>query len=170
MVTIHHRDEMSLGENRSRLGYEAFHWGILIAPKGSKGPDCTAYDVSDGAIPDPNTRQDLNPERNWFFRPKERVDPIRSGRLIGRVLIGKVPNHISDAQIQTILVAVPLPIKNTTESCVTWTSAAIRSLQNNGIAKQFDIDRFMGRALTLADEWLAKPKSDNLYDYTRTFS
>jgi hypothetical protein len=59
MLTIHHRDELSLGPNRTRLGYAAYHWGILIQPKKPKGSDSNAYDVSNGAKVDPLTRQDL---------------------------------------------------------------------------------------------------------------
>ncbi|KND86749.1 hypothetical protein TOPH_08602 [Tolypocladium ophioglossoides CBS 100239] len=111
VVTVHHRDELSLGNNRDRLGYEAFHWGIL----------CNAYDVSDGATIDPDTWQDLNPSREWYFRPKHGVDPVRSGRLLGRIIIGKVPKNITDADIKALLADVPLPAQNATpqQSCVT---------------------------------------------------
>ena len=66
-VTLHYRDELSLGENRQRLGFAACQWGILISPKVSKGRDCFTYDVSNAARVDPNTRTDLNPQRNWYF-------------------------------------------------------------------------------------------------------
>jgi hypothetical protein len=167
IVTIHHRDELSLGHHRERLGHEAFHWGILIAPKKSRGSDCNAYDVSDGVTPDPESRQDLNPERDWLFRSKEQVDPTRSGRLIGRVLIGKVPNRITDAEIKNILAAVPLPVKNAApaQSCVTWVLAAIRALQDAGIARQFDVNQFIAWALTYADYCLANLQPGNFYDY-----
>jgi len=166
-VSIHHRDESSLGDNRVRLGYNAFHWGILITPKKSNGPDSLAFDVSDGAKPDPVTRQDTNSDYNWIFRSKTQVDPIRSGRLIGRVLIGKVPNNITDLQIQSILATVPLPVKDATpqQSCVTWVISAITSLQNAGIARRFDVSQFMVWALTYADYSLASPNAHNSYDY-----
>jgi hypothetical protein len=166
-VSIHHRDELSLGDNRVRLGYEAFHWGILITPKTSSGPDSLAFDVSDGAVPDPVSRQDTNPHRNWKFRSKTQVDPIRSGRLIGRVLIGKVPNNITDLQIQSILATVPLPVKSATpqQSCVTWILAAIAALQNAGLARKFDVSQFIVWALSYADHWLASPNAHNSYDY-----
>ncbi|KAK2773857.1 hypothetical protein FQN52_004457 [Onygenales sp. PD_12] len=50
--------------------YGAYHWGVLLAPKKSNGCDNTAYDVSDGVRLDSETGQDLNPERDWFFRIK----------------------------------------------------------------------------------------------------
>jgi hypothetical protein len=49
MLTIHYRDELSLGDRRLRLGYATYRWGILIRPKKRKSPDSTGYDVSNGA-------------------------------------------------------------------------------------------------------------------------
>lgn len=74
MLTIHHRDELSLGSNRTRLGYAAYHWGILTQPKKPKGSDSNACDISNGTRPDPMTRQDLNPNYDWQFWPNLRVD------------------------------------------------------------------------------------------------
>src|SRR5204863_513885 len=101
------------------------------------------------------------------LRSSGHVDPIRSGRLVGRVLIGKVPNHTTDAEIQATLAAVPLPVKNATpaQSCVTWLLAAIQALQNARIAREFNINQFIAWALTYADYWLVNPKPDNFYDY-----
>ncbi|KAF2789405.1 hypothetical protein K505DRAFT_253434 [Melanomma pulvis-pyrius CBS 109.77] len=166
-VSIHHRDELSLGENRVRLGYEAFHWGILITPKSSRGPDSLAFDIFDVAVLDPISRQDTNPNRNWIFRPKTRVDSMRSGRLLGRVLIGKVPNNTTDVQIQSVLATVPVPVNGATpqQSCVTWTLAAVAALQNAGLARQFDVSQFTALANSYADRWLAAPNAHNRYDY-----
>lgn len=149
------------------LQYEAFHWGILITPKTSSGPDSLAFDVSDAAVPDPVLRLDRNPHRNWMFRPKARVDPVRSGRLIGRVLIGKVPNNITDLQIQSILATVPLPVNGATprQSCVTWILAALIALQNTGIARKFDVSQFIVWALSYADHALVSANALSIYDY-----
>lgn len=127
IITIHHRDELSLGDNRNQLGLSAYHWGILIQPKNPKGSDSTAYDISDAARPDPITRQDLNPNRDWHFRPKPGVNPVLSGRLLGKVMIGKVPNNLTDAGIEAILKEVPLPAKNAkpVQNCVTWILTAV---------------------------------------------
>ncbi|KAE8148038.1 hypothetical protein BDV25DRAFT_159097 [Aspergillus avenaceus] len=100
MVTINHRDRLSLREHRAQLGFAAYHWGILIQPKNTKGSDSSTYDVSDAAMPDPHTRVDHNPNRDWIFRPKHRVNAELSGRLLGRVMVGKVPNNVPDAHIE----------------------------------------------------------------------
>lgn len=143
MVTVHHRSGLSLRDNRVRLGLAAYHWGILIQPKKPKGDDSNAYDVSDGAKPDPTTRHDLNPDREWLFRAEEGVNPLRSGHLLGRVMIGKVPNHVTDADIEDLLRKVPLPLKNTEQNCVTWVSASIQALQKEKLAEEFDVNQLM---------------------------
>ena len=125
MVTIHHRGRLSLRENRTRLGRSAYHWGILIQPKNPKHHDSNALDVSDGIAVDPVTHRDLNPNLEWNFRAKADV----SGSLLGRVVIGKVPNKVTNAEIEALLREVPLPAKDTAQNCVTWTMAAIQVLQ-----------------------------------------
>jgi hypothetical protein len=168
ILTIHHRDELSLGSNRTQLGYAACHWGILIQPKKPKGSSSNAYDVSNGAKPDPITRQDLNPNFEWRFRTSLRVNHRLSGHLLGRVMIGKVPNNVTDAQIEAILGAVPLPVKNATpeQNCVTWILAAIRALQQHGLAEAFDVNQFLASALQYGHSWLDDPGPNKFYNYT----
>lgn len=93
---------MSLQEG-IRKTYGAYHWGVLLAPKKSNGSDNIAYNVSDGIRLDSETGQDLNSERDWFFRIKNKVNPLDSGRLIGRVMIGKVPAQTTDDVLENIL-------------------------------------------------------------------
>ena len=101
---------MSLQEG-IRKTYGAYHWGVLLAPKKSNGSDNIAYNVSDGIRLDSETGQDLNSERDWFFRIKNKVNPLDSGRLIGRVMIGKVPAQTTDDVLENILRGVALPDK-----------------------------------------------------------
>ncbi|KGY15504.1 hypothetical protein PABG_11493 [Paracoccidioides brasiliensis Pb03] len=79
-IAIHHRDQVSLQE-RIRNTYCAYHWGVLLAPKKSNGRDNMAYDVSHGVRLDNETGQDLNPERDWFFR-------IRNVNSVGQWAVG----------------------------------------------------------------------------------
>ncbi|RMZ76315.1 hypothetical protein DV738_g4993, partial [Chaetothyriales sp. CBS 135597] len=168
MVTIHHRDQLSLGNNREALGLSAFHWGILIQPKNPKGNDSHAFDVSDASIPDPLTRRDLNPNHDWHFRPKLAVNPLLSGRLLGRIMIGKVPKDFTDDAIEALLKTVPLPVKNATpnQNCATWIVAAIQLLQDRGLAEPFNVSDFMSKALALGDQWLGNPSPNNTHNYT----
>lgn len=168
-VSLHHRDSPSLGGNRQRLGYAAYHWGILISPKNSKGLDCYAFDVSDGLILDPVNRLNCNEGYNWHFREKVNVDPTQGGHLIGMVMVGKVPHEAIDAQIYGLLKAIPLPQKGSRpeQNCVTWTKAVIYTLRENGFVEIFDIDRFMDKTLAFADQRIHRTKSTpNRINYT----
>lgn len=84
-LSIHYRGALSLGENRQRPGYTAYHWGILISPKVYKEQDCYTFDVSDAAVPDPETRLDHNPSYEWRFRS----NPTVSGSLLGLIILQK---------------------------------------------------------------------------------
>lgn len=173
-VTIHHRDKLSTRENRTRLGLSAYHWGIRTQPKNPKKiQHSRAYDVSDGARPgpDPQIQQDPNPNHDWHFRVRSDSGDSPSlssgdqGRLLGRVMIGKVPNDVKDADVEEILKNVPLPAKDTEQNCVSWTSAAIQALQKEKLAEEFDVDQFMAKVVELADEWLRDPGPDKFYNY-----
>ncbi|CAG8921750.1 unnamed protein product [Penicillium salamii] len=155
-LALHHRASLSIGENRQRLGYAAYHWGILVSPKISKGPDYYVFDVSDGILLDPVNRVNLNPNGDWHFREKANMDPEENGNLLGRVMIGKVPNEVTYAEIHDFLRTIPLPQKGVLpeQNCVTWTRAAICRLQENGLVEKFDLNRFMDESLAFADQRL----------------
>lgn len=140
-VLIHYRGGLSIGENRPRLGYAAYHWGILILPKVYKERDCYTFDVSDAARPDPETRVDRNPNHEWIFR----TNPTVSGSLLGLTMIGKIPNGIDISEIRTRFQSIPVPQNHTIpeQNCVTWVMSAIQALQSSGFAEQFDFSNFM---------------------------
>ncbi|KAJ5473493.1 hypothetical protein N7475_003059 [Penicillium sp. IBT 31633x] len=160
-LSLYHRDSLSLSNNRQRLGYAAYHWGIIVAPKNSKGSNCYVFDVSDGIILDSVNRVNLNPDGDWHFRERANVHPERSGHLLGMVMIGKVPNEISYAQIRGILELIPLPRKDALpeQNCVSWTKAAISRLQENSLVEKFELDRFMDESLAFADQRLRSTES-----------
>lgn len=113
----------------------------LFLPRLPEEKNCHSYDVTDAACPNPVTRVDHNPELNWFFRARDNVDPALSGHILGRVMIGKIPNEVTYAGIQALLEMVPLPTKGfrPEENCVSWTRSGIGKLQQEGLAEQFDI-------------------------------
>lgn len=152
-VSLHYRGGLSLGENRQRLSYAAYHWGIIIAPKVYKEGDCYTFDVSDAARPDPETRIDLNPNHEWGFRS----NPTVSGSLLGLIMIGKIPNGVEISEIQTRLQSIPVPQKNAIpeQNCVTWAMSAIQTLQDTGFAEQFEINKFMDAGIEFGDATLA---------------
>lgn len=92
-----------------------------------------------------------------------------SGHIFGRTLIGKVPNEVTHAEIQTHLESILPPRKGVLpeENCVSWTRSAIGKLQETGLAEQFDIDRFMADSLAFADQRMRSPDSKaNFVNYT----
>jgi hypothetical protein len=168
MVSIYHRDECSLGQNRNRLGSAAFHWAIFVRPKNSKGNDVRIIDVTDSPIVDPQTLQDLNPSHDWRFRVKPQVDPSKTTRILGAIMIGKLPNSMSFAELDGMLSKLPLPVHNARpeQNCVSWVQAAIETLQRAGVAEQFDIRKFMDFAIKFADRRIPKGGEYESINYT----
>ncbi|CAH0056352.1 unnamed protein product [Clonostachys solani] len=171
VIALYHRNRLSLGNNRPRLGYEAYHWGILIIPRRSlearRLPLCSAYDATDFSVIDPKTREDLNPNHDWLFRAQHDIDPSATGRLIGRIIVGKLPNHVSKSNLDTLLADVPLPAKDASppQSCVTWALAALGALQNAGLAWSFDIKPFQDWALAYGDRCMVDLGLSNVCEY-----
>ncbi|KAG5304927.1 hypothetical protein I7I50_05170 [Histoplasma capsulatum G186AR] len=163
-ISIHHRDEISFQEG-IRCTFRAYHWGILLAPKKSSGRDNTAFDVSDGLHLDSETGQDVNPERDWYFRKKNNVDPLGSGRLIGRVMIGKVPPQTTGNDIENLFSSIALPDKELGERCRHWVWRVVLALQNESMIQKFDIEKFKDWLLNYANQCLAKPDPRNICDY-----
>ncbi|KAG5984365.1 hypothetical protein E4U55_005040 [Claviceps digitariae] len=174
-VALHHRDSLSLGPSRKIFGYEAYHWGILIAPpvgtaqdstaqestsqddpsqddKDSK-KDCLAVDATDASGINPTTFRMDNPTMSWWMNHKM-VDPDASSKMLGFVVIGEIPGEVSNDELVTFFHTIPLPVKNThpQQSCVTWVASAIREMQSLGWAWKFDIDQFKDAGLAYADE------------------
>ncbi|KAL4920681.1 hypothetical protein BDW62DRAFT_220667 [Aspergillus aurantiobrunneus] len=72
-MTMQPRGKNSLGENRIRLGYSAYHWGILISPKHpTPSEQHTHFDVTDSIYIDPLTGEG---KENWRFRERSSSDP-----------------------------------------------------------------------------------------------
>jgi len=177
-ISLFTRDELSLGDNRARLGSEAYHWAILIAPKGfqkSASEICDSFDVTNAAKVDPHQPGiNLNPNGDWYYRHKHPVDPARSGRLLLLIMIGKVPNNVRMDAIATALQNIPLPSQFVAgQNCVWWTKQAIQQLQSMGLAEQFSVNRFEDDALAHADRALeellragSQPKRYRIENYT----
>ena len=153
-VALHHRDHLSQGNSRRIFGYDAYHWAIVLMPHQSKGGGCRSFEATDKSEFDPVTFRLNNPTMDWFFNVNEAVDLSRSLKLIGRLVIGQIPEDVSDDDILQIFQQVPLPVKNThpQQSCVTWAANAIGLLQARGWVRSFQVDQFKDAALAYADE------------------
>lgn len=170
VIALYHRNRLSLGENRVNLNHSAYHWGILIKPK---LPDadgrvaCNAYDATDMSVTDPVNHVDLNPNHDWFFRAQNQIDPNAQGRLIGCIIVGKLPKHLSDATVEEMLRDVALPVKDASprESCVTWALEALSAFQREEWAWQFDTDEFKDWALNYGDQCMQNLGKENVCEY-----
>lgn len=165
-VSLYHRDHLSEGKNRQIFGFEAYHWAILVMPMESRGPDCDAYDATDASFIDPVTFRMHNPAMDWRFRDRYKVDPEKSSKLIGRIVIGTVEDT-STIALKALFSQVPLPVKNThpQQSCVTWVVDAIVSLQKNGLLPAFDVDEFKEKALRYADQVYGRHDLRKIVEY-----
>lgn len=126
-------------------GHAMYHWGIWVEPKGSEGPG-RLYDVeehqpmnsAEGPIPGgwKSGLRDSNFNTNY--------------RLIGRIMIGKLPAGKGYHEIEALLNQVPVPVNGTQEDCIVWTKNVIRSLQGRDSttpwAEKFNVDDFMDHA------------------------
>lgn len=159
-ITLHARGKNSLGENRTRLGHSAYHWGILISPKNKaahptsvfrspKSPSDlhTLFDVTDSLYADPVTGE---VKENWRFRERGSPDPVIAFQIMARVFVGKLdPAWGATEGVREKFSGIGLPRKGYEgESCV-------RVLKKMGtLQADFDIEKFTGTALEFADESL----------------
>jgi hypothetical protein len=160
-VSFYDRDHYSRGRNRQIFGYEAYHWAVMVVPKGNKGRTCKAYDTTDASEYDPVTHRLTNPTMEWKFRTKT-VDPKLSKKLLGCVVIGTAPPGVSFDDLDAFFASIPMPQKNKDpqQSCVTWAVNALVRMQEKGWVAAFDIDRFKDWALAYADEMRRKQDED----------
>lgn len=169
-ITLHHRDDLSLPHNRRRMGYGAYNWAILITPKVSAGNDCFAYDITNAPEPDALPRFESKPNLDWRYRQKPHVNPNNCSNLVVKIMIGKIPNDITYAHIQSFLESIPIPEIGThhKQTGVRWIVCAIHKLQHSVLSEQFNIREFMEEAIKLADARLRFGSSvPEITDYTR---
>ncbi|KAG6040779.1 hypothetical protein E4U41_007048 [Claviceps citrina] len=90
---------------------------------------------------------------DWWMRGRI-VDPMLSNKLLGSIVVGEMPEDISFEELKAFFHQVPPPVKNThpQQSCVTWALDAIRSMQKQGWAWEFDVEQFKDTALSCGDE------------------
>lgn len=155
-VGLFDRGHFSRGNSRRVFRFEAYHWGILVMPtEATPAADCQAFEATDVSEIDPATFRMNNPTMDWWFRPKKAIGVEGAAKLLGRVVVGQVPeDEAGHDALDAFFRAVPLPVKNTDpqQSCVTWTVDAIRNLQDAGWVPFFDIDNFKSWTLAYGDQ------------------
>ena len=91
----------------------------------------------------------------WKLEPRN-SDAQSSRRLIGRIMIGKLPAGKGYREIEALLRQVPAPVESSSENCITWTMNAIRLLQGQEPtpwAEEFNVEEFMDQAYSRIKGW-----------------
>jgi hypothetical protein len=141
---------------REVFEYAAYHWSIMIMPKteASQGQDRYVFDATDASSIDPDTFRLTNPTMDWWFRHRnDDAAPALIPKLLGRIVIGRVPDGMSYDDFVAFFRQIPLPIRNQEpqQNCVTWAVSAVRALQQQGWVQEFDLDQFKDWALSYGD-------------------
>jgi len=156
-VALYRRDPISTDPRKRQIyKHESYHWAILI----KEGTVFDTYEATDRNEIDPITFRQRNPANEWFFDANQGVDPSRSGKLLGYVIIGAVPPSMSRDDIRVFLNEIPLPKRNQypQESCVTWVANAIRAFHGEKCVDGFNVEKFLDWALSYADQRLRDPE------------
>ncbi|KAI0400001.1 hypothetical protein F4802DRAFT_620446 [Xylaria palmicola] len=149
-VALYFREGITSSERSEELlGHAKFHWAIWTEPKGSLGRGC-CYQVvkSDAFINVPDSG-------GWEYSFRRIRDCTRSGSMLGRIMVGKLPNDVGPEVLNNVLIRIPLPSEDghSGESCVTWTVSALKELQLLGWAENFRVKEFMDHGLYRANRW-----------------
>ncbi|ROT37803.1 hypothetical protein SODALDRAFT_351032 [Sodiomyces alkalinus F11] len=153
-VAFYRRDPISTDPHKRKIyQHESYHWGILIVQQGNVHD---AYEATDRNRLDPVTWKQENPTLDWWFKAKQGVNPYRSGKYLGCVVVGTVPADKSRDDVQAFLHEVPLPKRHQypQQSCVTWVGNAIRALGEAQWMRELDWEEFADWALAYADKRL----------------
>lgn len=136
------------------LGHAMYHWGIWVEPKNGEG---------EGRLYHTEEHEPMNSAAGpipggWRFGPRK-SNSRTSQRLIGRIMIGKLPAGNGFDEIEALLGQVPEPAEGSDENCITWAMNAVRLLQSQDPepwAEDFDVDEFMDYAYGRIRSWYAE--------------
>ncbi|EPE09013.1 serine threonine protein kinase [Ophiostoma piceae UAMH 11346] len=160
-VAVYDRGDYSRGRMRQVFEYEAYHWGLLMGPEVPAAPDFWSFDATDASEIDPVTFRMTNPTMDWLFRARDSVDLDTNSIILGRMVIGEVPEGMLFSELRDLLRAVPLPERNREpqQSCVTWTVNAVKLLQERSLVPQFDLQTFKDQVLSYGDDRIKKEEA-----------
>jgi hypothetical protein len=123
-----------------RLGKPGFHWALLLAPKAEsidmQVKDSHMFHVTNAFVP---FNGDLGPhyedKPEWRYEDKP-VNSMRSGDLIARVLVAKLPTNESlraqAATIHRIAKCIPIVQDDANWTCHVWVEETLAALQAAG--------------------------------------
>ncbi|KAH8158177.1 hypothetical protein CIB48_g10067 [Xylaria polymorpha] len=149
-VAAYFREGITSSQGSEELLHHArFHWAIWTEPKGSTGTGTCYQTIKyDRFINNPDWC-------GWQYECISNADYTRSGSMLGRIMVGKLPNDVTLSLMADTLSTIPLPTENNhpPENCVNWIVATLQELQRRGWVDNFDIQRFMDYALRRANSW-----------------
>ncbi|KFY22050.1 hypothetical protein V493_06896 [Pseudogymnoascus sp. VKM F-4281 (FW-2241)] len=154
-VAAYFRDGISTRcELEPQYGYAMYHWGIWVEPKNARGAGQSFHvrehepmNSAKGPIPG-----------GWKFEV-ETEDVSTSLRLIGRLMVGKLPSGKGYGDIKEFLSKPSLPAEGTDENCISWVKTAVQAFQKlepQPWAENFDVDEFMVYAFENFKKWHRK--------------
>ncbi|RMD44942.1 hypothetical protein DV735_g144, partial [Chaetothyriales sp. CBS 134920] len=152
-VNLYFRDHISRTEEGIRMGHARFHWAVWVQGKNSKGLGYTNEAIQEDYY------SNVPGSGGWKFRHRP-ANWVQSGKLMVRILAGKLPQGTTHEDVRGLLatIALPRPDVIPMENCVTWTRQAIVLCQERGWMEQFDVDTFMNNALQLGAKCLDTDK------------
>ncbi|KAJ5756306.1 hypothetical protein N7533_005849 [Penicillium manginii] len=152
MVTLFAREGHFFSKNQNQnhhrqLEHNDFLWSIIIRPKKPQGHDSDCFDIRHTSS-EPVRRNQPKPKGDWQFRAITQYEPSKDHRLLGQLMIGKIPLEVSHNEIMELLKDIAYPRKDAQhhENGINWIRTAIRHLQMTGIAEEFDVDEFLDHA------------------------
>ncbi|KFZ01194.1 hypothetical protein V500_00860 [Pseudogymnoascus sp. VKM F-4518 (FW-2643)] len=139
-------------ELEPQYGYAMYHWGIWVEPKNGKGKGQSFHvrehepmNSASGPIPG-----------GWRFE-LQTEDGSANPRLVGRLMVGKLPSGKGYVDIEEFLSKLPLPAEaSTDENCISWVKTAVQAFQKlepQPWAEDFDVDQFMAFAFENFKKW-----------------
>lgn len=177
---------MSSGRNKQRIYFcvyfqqgptgthgnpRVFHCGLWVEPKNSRGSGDffhVQYHPSR-----PVNRPDY--PLGWVYDSSvsrgRRANWRHSGNLIGRILLGKLPDGVTAEHIHQVCSGVPMPRDRTDENCWDWTRWAIEELQRRRWLRNFTWTErngsgFADRAYRQAVAWFERdPRMEREHDW-----
>jgi hypothetical protein len=153
--------------NKLKTTPSQYHWSIWIEPK--RAPDTgTSFALAD-SLPHASVANPFG----WRLEVNHHAAP--PPRMLGRIMIGKVPEDVSRESIEEALREVPLPCDpgSRVSDGADWIQGALDVLQGCGAAETFSIEAFMADAMGSAAQWTSKKNNGDVqkinYTWSRTF-
>lgn len=141
-------------ELEPEYGYAMYHWGIWVEPKNGKGK-ARSFHVAEH---EPMNSDSGPIAGGWKFE-LHMEDVSANPRLVGRLMIGKLPSGGGYNEIEGFLSKLPLPLESTDENCISWVKTAVQAFQKLDPlpwAGDFDVDKFMAYAFECFKKWHRK--------------